>query len=173
MAREDYGWLFCVDCEQSEFAGPDFADMGIECTNCGSERNFANTRDGFYLDFFQLISDWCNHAHAKTGVHKSPEFDLHLTRVRDAVSSSDNIIPNPFSELRHSLPPLTDGVYAEVGSVDELDVEFMIRIKRMMPSKVNIGPSQVYPYPLGHQLSNDNRMCQVTHILDKYLQSNL
>ncbi len=94
-------------------------------------------------------------------------------QVRDAVSSSDNIIPNPFSELRHSLEPLIDGVYAEVGSVDELDVEFMIRIKRMMPSEVDIGPSQVYPYPLGHQLSSDNPMCQVTHILDKYLQSNL
>lgn len=173
MAAEEYGWLFCVDCEHSEFVGPDLADMGIECTNCGSERNFANTRDGFYLEFFQLISDWCSHAHAKTGVHKSPEFDLHLTRVRDALSSSDNIIPNPFSELQQSLKPLASGVYQQAGVVDELDVEFMVQIKRLIRSEIALGPLQVYPYPLGHQLSDDNPMGQVTHALNKYIQSNL
>jgi DNA-directed RNA polymerase subunit RPC12/RpoP len=172
MAAEEYGWLFCVDCEHSEFVGPDIADMGIDCTNCGSERNFANTLHGFYLDFLQLISDWCNHAHAKTGVHKSPEFDLHLTRVRDAVISSDNIIPNQFSELQKSLEPLIDGVYAESSTVDEVDVEFMVRIKRMMPTNVELGPSQVYPYPLGHQLCSDNPMRQVTSVLKKYLLAN-
>ena len=172
MAAEEYGWLFCVDCEHSEFVGPDIADMGIDCTNCGSERNFANTLHGFYLDFFQLISDWCNHAHAKTGVHKSPEFDLHLARVRDAVISSDAIIPNQFFELQKSLEPLIDGVYAESSTVDEVDVEFMVRIKRMMPANVELGPSQVYPYPLGDQILADNPMGQVTGVLKKYLLAN-
>jgi hypothetical protein len=171
MAAEEYGWLFCVDCEHSEFVGPDLADMGIECTNCGSDRNFANTRDGFYSDFFQLISDWASHAYTKTETHISPEFDVRLTKVREAVSSSEKIFPNPFYELRQSLELLRDGVYKKLSIVDEVDVDIMNRIKLMMPSKVSVGPSEVYPYPLGHRISSDNPMSQVTSVLEDYLLS--
>jgi len=109
---------------------------------------------------------------------KSPDFDVHLANVREAASSSENIIPNPIYELLQSLEPLIDGVYAELGTVDEVDVDIMTRIKLMMPSKIkvgrsSVGASSVYPYLLGYQILSDNPMGQVTWVLERYLLTNV